>query len=50
MGAGAGAGVITLILNKEGGNLLLTWPRGRGTYENFDLSNRFFPPSLPPST
>lgn len=28
-GGEGGAGVV-IILNKEGGNLLLTWPRGRG--------------------
>ena len=41
-------GVITLILNKEGGSLAIYMVRtGGGPYRNFDLSNIFFPP---PST
>ena len=42
-------GVITLILNKEGGSLAIymVCSGGGGLYRNFDLFNIFFPP---PST
>ena len=40
-----GGGVITYILNKEGGSLAIYMVWG-GPYRNFDLSNIFFPPPL----